>query len=728
MIAASEFSDEGCVLSEAPGDAAAVSSASDGEQPIRLASKDPFAIGALAVDPAMRRIIGADGSKHQIEPRAMQVLVALIEAQGAVVSRATINRRCWDGRTVTDDALDRVIAKLRRDAPGWGEDRLEIVTIPRVGFRIPPIAAAPPAENIDTGRSASAGVSRRTVMAAGVGTVVAGAAAAGVLLYDRSGPKPSAAGAAVRVAVLPFDNLSGDQAFGYLAAGIARQIRDQLARVAGLRVVAEASSSSVSAGVSGARERGERLGADYLVQGSVRQAGGRVRIGAALIEAASGNTLWMDEREGAADGLFALQDVLTGAILRELVGRAGIVGGTVVASRPVDGRVFRMLLEGENLFEECRSARMNGKVDRAFDCADRAESLARQALAIDPQNPTALLLVARLVRYGWTRALASEPVSPEQRVAASLPYITRALTADPNDPAALTALGDYYRRYEWRWREAETLFRKALAINPSYIEAHWSYGYQLGTTGRALEGLRHAAIVYQLDIDTTWRRVALPRLLYLVGDRAAAASRYAVELAATPANIFLIVELYIVALSEGDAIALDRLASRVRTLNSVPHAAGIRRILERLAQAAAALRGQPQALIATVDADVAAFDRAGASSLAGEARVGSDLLYIYAIEYAWADAEEAAIRMFKRAFAARSLYWPATLPFGIAPLPASLRDNPRYRAIWSGDPAMERLLAMRHRAIDLQQMAGRNDNDMAVRPSPAAIAFATRRI
>lgn len=90
--------------------------------------------------------------------------------------------------------------------------------------------------------------------------------------------------------------------------------------------------------------------------------------------------------------------------------------------------------------------------------------------------------------------------------------------------------------------------------------------------------------------STIWRRVPLPRLLYPVGDRTAAASRYAVELAATPTNIFLIVELYIIALREGDAIALDRLASRVRTLNPIPHAAGIGRMLERLAQAAAALR------------------------------------------------------------------------------------------------------------------------------------------
>jgi TolB-like protein len=692
--------------------------------PIVLASEPPFELGSLTVTPALLGVAGPDGTLHKIEPRAMQVLVALVQARGDVVSRETLNLRCWQGRKVTGDALDRVIGKLRQDARSWGEERLQIETVPRVGFRIPPIAALPPNDAL-TAVPATTGLTRRRVaLTAGV-VVLAGAGAATWLRRTPPRSAGSATGDAVKVAVLPFDNLSGDPALGFLAAGIARQIRDQLSRVSGLRVLAEASSSSVSAGVSDARGRAERLGAAYLVQGSVLQAVDRIRITAALIDASTGTSLWIDQREGKVADLFALQDALSAAALRELVGRAGVVAGAIAPSQPVDGKIFRMLLEGEDLFEQCRSTRMEGKAESAFDHADRSEQLARDVLAIDPRNSAALLLLARLTRYGWSRALARQPLSPEERAAQSLRFITQALSVDPNDPAALTALGDYYRHYEWRWREAETLFRKALAINPSYIEAHWSYGYQLGTTGRALEGLRHAATVYQLDPDTTWRRVALPRLLYLVGDRAGAQKHYAVELADTPANIFLIVELYIVALSEGDAVALDRLAARVRSLNAAP-SPRLEQLLARIGKAAAALRGSPDALIAAIDTDVAAYDQAGASSFAGEARAGSDLLYIYAVEYAWAGAGAQAIAMFKRAFPARSLYWPATLPFGIAPLPAALRNDPRYRALWASDPGLETLRSMRERALTAGQMAGMTSEGRQTAPTRAEILAAQR--
>ena len=150
--------------------------------------------------------------------------------------------------------------------------------------------------------------------------------------------------------------------------------------------------------------------------------------------------------------------------------------------------------------------------------------------------------------------------------------------------------------------------------------------------------------------------------------------------------------------------------------------------MARLAHAADALRGSPAALIETVDADVAAFDRAGASSFAGEARAGSDLLYIYAVEYAWAGADEAAVAMFQRAFAARSLYWPATLPFGPAPLPARLRRDPRYRALWSRDAALQKLLEMRRWAAGADQMASIADNGHRSGPSRAAIVAAGRLV
>lgn len=696
--------------------------------PIRLADMHPFRLGPLEVDPPHRLLRRDDGTVEAIEPRVMQVLALLAAAPGRVVSRSTLNARCWGGRAVSDDAIDRVIGKIRRLARGIGGDGFAIVTVPRIGFSLKEQApgaggerpTADAATLVPDGRSEKPPVlSRRLLLGGTAVAATAGAALWSMASWRKQG---SAGGVPPRVAVLPFENLSPGSVSGFAAAALARQVRGQLSRVGGLRVIAEPSSRAVLDHGFPDQEIGARLGVRWIVRGSVLEADGRLRVEASLADAANGVIVWSTVQDGMPADLFPLQDAVAGQVLRELIGRAGPMIERPPAQPPHDSRVFRLVLRGQDLFEQSRAARMEKRPDHAFDTADEAFALARRALAIDANDPGALLLVAQLTRNGWTRAMAAMPLSPEQRVQASILFVTRALAADPNDPAALTALGDYYRRFEWRFAEAESLFRRALAISPSSIETHWSYAYMLGTTGRALEGLAHAETVFRLDPQTTWRRVALPRLLYLVGDRAAAYRRYAVELAETPDNLFLIGEIYLVHLSEGDADALERLAADVRRLNGA--AALSSKLAEqvgRIGDAVAALGGKPRALLARIDADVRAFDAPQSSVGTRQARAGIDLLYIAAVEYAWAGATERALVLLERALAGKSLYWPATLPYGNAPLPAALRHHPRYVALWRSGPGPIDVARLRRRGLLAGQMAGYLPDGRYSRPGFAAV-------
>ena len=105
--------------------------------------------------------------------------------------------------------------------------------------------------------------------------------------------------------------------------------------------------------------------------------------------------------------------------------------------------------------------------------------------------------------------------------------------------------------------------------------------------------------------------------------------------------------------------------------------------------------------------EVASFDRADAESNATpQGRARDDLPFIFAIEYAWAGVPEKSIDMLDRALAAKSLYWPATLPFGIAPFPQAVRANPRYQALWHRDPGLVQLVQHRLAAVLKGQMAG----------------------
>jgi DNA-binding winged helix-turn-helix (wHTH) protein len=105
-------------------------------RPIDLADVQPFQLGSLSVEPGMREITSADGSRQVLEPRVMQVLVALARAQGAIVSRDELIRTCWNGTVVGDDAINRPISLLRRLSEKIGDSAFRIETIPRVGYRL----------------------------------------------------------------------------------------------------------------------------------------------------------------------------------------------------------------------------------------------------------------------------------------------------------------------------------------------------------------------------------------------------------------------------------------------------------------------------------------------------------------------------------------------------------------------------------------------------------------
>ncbi|HEX3653363.1 MAG TPA: winged helix-turn-helix domain-containing protein [Rhizomicrobium sp.] len=103
--------------------------------PASLAGEEDFQFGDILVRPSLREV-EANGAKESLEPRVMQVLVALARANGAVVSRDDLIRQCWGGRVVGEDAINRCVSKIRQLAELGGGDAFEIDTIPRVGYRL----------------------------------------------------------------------------------------------------------------------------------------------------------------------------------------------------------------------------------------------------------------------------------------------------------------------------------------------------------------------------------------------------------------------------------------------------------------------------------------------------------------------------------------------------------------------------------------------------------------
>ena len=667
-----------------------------------LAAEATFHLGLLEVSPPTC-VVTWPGGRKVLQPRVMQVLVMLAHACGAVVSRDALIAECWDGRVVGEDAITRVMVQLRRLAQLTDGLGYELETIPRVGYRLAPADAAGPAA---AGSGRDNPISRRAALAGGA-MAVALAGGGAVLLRDRWRPTHYEP---LTLAVLPFSNLSGDPQAAYLSLGLTRAVRDALSRVGGLRVIADTSSFPLAEQKLSLAEVARRLSADLLLSGAVTESAGAVRISLELIDPGAGVQVWSQTQNGRLDDLFALLDGASAAATEALAGRIGPDRlHAPPALRRRDPVVFRNVLEAEDLLQRSRTLRMIGRDAEGNDAADRAWDLAQAALRIDQGDVAALLVIANLTRNGWTRALAAQPATIAERASAAADVIRRALTSDPNDPAALTALGDYYRRFDWRWTEAENLFRRAISANPSLTDAHWAYGYELGELGRAKEGLVHAREVFRLDPENPYRRVALPRLLYLAGERDAALKRYDLELAAGPANAFLIREIYLMHLAEANVGALRRLKAKVTDElwrgRSMPPT--IAALIARTDAAIAALGGAPGDLVAMVDADVAAFDGAGQGLAATQqGRASVDLLFIYAMEYAWSGATPRALDLLARALAGRSLYWVASLPYGPAEFPQPMRSDPRYAALWRSDARLAELIDSRRATRAAGQMTG----------------------
>ncbi|MDB5424445.1 MAG: hypothetical protein JWQ29_1861 [Phenylobacterium sp.] len=244
---------------------------------IRLAHEAPVRLGALRVEPALRRVVRDDGREEIVEPRIMQVLVALIRAGGQILSRDDLLMSCWRGVVVGEDAITRVIGRLRRLADGIGGSEFKLETITRIGYRLVP-AAAPAAV----------------------------------------GPPQDRPARGLSICVLPFANMSDDPQQDYFSDGVTEDIITDLSKLPPLFVVARTTAFSFRGSGLEVLQIARRLGVSHVLEGSIRKADGRVRITAQLVDAATGGHLWAERYDRELTDIFALQDEVSKTIVASL--------------------------------------------------------------------------------------------------------------------------------------------------------------------------------------------------------------------------------------------------------------------------------------------------------------------------------------------------------------------------------------------------------------------------
>jgi TolB-like protein/DNA-binding winged helix-turn-helix (wHTH) protein/Tfp pilus assembly protein PilF len=447
-----------------------------------------FSLGDWEVQPLLGQIIGSSGAVH-MEPKVMDVLVALASRPGEVIERDDLLNEVWGGRAVADEPLTRCIASLRRILNDSRVAPEYIETIPKRGYRL----VAPVKAHAMSGRSRTsrriAELWRRRQFRIGAAYAAVAILIVGLSIWFVLRPQddPPIPATAVSLAVLPFANLSDDSGNEYFSDGLSEEIMTRLAGVEGLIVVARTSSFSFKESNDDAKTIARKLQVSHLLDGSVRKDGDRLRITAELIDS-EGFRLWSDNYEGVLSDVFYLQDTIANDIVSQVRPSLKVTDTELpIETEPPTENLdaYELVLRGGFQLQR----RNEGPLKRSI-------SLFEKAIELDENYGDAYV--------GLATAYALLPFySLEPRDAAfdlAMATIEKGANKDSSvDTKAAGIMSFMLFSGEWRWIESEIGFRRALAYSPDDAELLQWYSQFLGSVGRTEESLYHAMRAKELD-------------------------------------------------------------------------------------------------------------------------------------------------------------------------------------------------------------------------------------
>ncbi|CCE06621.1 putative transcriptional regulatory protein, HTH DNA binding domain [Bradyrhizobium sp. STM 3843] len=378
-----------------------------------------YSFNDFILDPGRRELRHGD-SVVAMEPQVFDLLEFLIRARDRVVSRDDLLAAVWKGRIVSEATLSSRISAARAAIGDDGEAQRLIRTIPRKGFRF--------VGEVNEQADEPAGARSDTAPARGF-----------------EGPA---------IAVLPFANMSGDAEQDYFADGMVEDIITALSRCGGLAVIARNSTFTYKNKPVDVREVGRELGVGYVLEGSVRRAGSRLRITGQLIDAATGAHLWADRFDGDVGDVFALQDSITERVVAAIEPTLELAEVERRRSMPANAlQAYDLLLRAASL----RDAFTADSIAAAIACLE-------QALQIDPVYAPAMAATAycHALRHfqGWIK-----PDETYRDKAVALAW--RATELAPNDPQVLWMAAFAIWNMADEIEPARELFSRSLAINPN---------------------------------------------------------------------------------------------------------------------------------------------------------------------------------------------------------------------------------------------------------------------
>ena len=388
-------------------------------QPPALSGAD-FRVGEWLVQPTLGRISGAGGTVH-LRSLMMDLLLLLAHNPGRLVSKEEIAREVWGRHYLSESSLTRLMAELRQALGDDVDSPRFIETIPKKGYRMIAAVAEPAL------------------------------------------PETAASVRPLRIAVLPFSNLSGDAGQEYLCDGLTEEMIGQLARIDGdrLGVIARTTAMRYKGTTKSARAIGRELALDYLLEGSVRSSAGVLRISAQLIDAANEQHLWARTYDGHLGDVLRFQEEVAHSVAGEV--RSSLAGPAAAAVSPA---AYDAYIRGRFHAAKWTAQGFNG----AVACFE-------EAVAIQPGFAEAWAALA----VSWSNIALWNYASPREAYPKAERAARRAIEIDEGLCGSHLALGMVHWYYGWDLRAGKRELERAVELSPSDTASRLTLAIFLGS-------------------------------------------------------------------------------------------------------------------------------------------------------------------------------------------------------------------------------------------------------